>query len=199
MSDLLEQAVKPLEGERPETLYEMTNEALALFHAMRNAAEEGEGEIPENLLEKHDAAVERLEDKVESYGRVMRNLEAEAEQQDALEHFYQDLAKPYLSEAEKYGAQAKALRNNVDRMKARLHESLRALDADRVDTEHFKFWRQRTTPRVELLVPEDDLPEQFQRVKRSADKTKLKTALEQEDPEATKIAKLEQGETLRWK
>lgn len=194
MTDTLQEAMKIIPGEpRRSTLYDLTGHLAALYATVCQIAAEGEGEVPEDLMERLEATEEDIRSKLEGYGRVMKQLEADADIQLAV-------AQTYQQEADKYTARAGTMKRHVEDMKKRVFESLKIAGEKKIETEHFAFWRQASSPSVVVLVDDPaKLPVKFRRVTIDADKKALSEALKSKDEEAGKYGKLVQGEYLRWK
>lgn len=159
------------------SLYAIDADLLALEDALLAAG----GEITDEIEAEHNHLLDVRDRKVEGYLRVLRRLETTA---DAIK-----AERQRLQEAER------SMTNAAQSLKDRLAASMQ----QHGDSEYLtslgrvKLQRSGSVP-VELLVDVDGLPESFVRVKRSADLTALRDALQSEDAaereEAERIAQL---------
>ena len=159
------------------SLYAIGADLLALEDALLAAG----GEITDEIEAEHNHLLDVRDQKVEGYLRVLRRLETTA---DAIK-----AERQRLQEAER------SMTNAAQSLKDRLAASMQ----QHGDSEYLtslgrvKLQRSGTVP-VELLVDVDGLPESFVRVKRSADLTALRDALQSEDAaereEVERIAQL---------
>jgi len=156
------------------TLYELTSEWLQVYEMV--------GEVDQEVIDDTLESIEgEIEDKAEGYGRVIAQLNADA---DAL-----------AAEIRRLQAKKKAAENAVDRMKHRLQESMDAIGTKTIQTRLFKFRIQKNPPKVVIdhpeAVPEVYLIPQDPKV----DTKGISEALKRGDTIAW--AHLEQGESLR--
>ncbi len=131
------------------TLYDLQNN----YRTFLDIAEEGE--ISEEALEDmREYLLADIDDKLEGYGCVLRQLQADAE----------------AVKAEKLRlAQKQAqLENNIDRIRETMKNAMHLTDRQKVKTKLFTF---SITTRLKTVVdaPEEDLPEQFRKVTYKAD------------------------------
>ncbi|MEM1042091.1 MAG: siphovirus Gp157 family protein [Bacteroidota bacterium] len=162
---------------KPLTLYAIDAELQALEDALLASG----GEITDEIEAQHNDLLDLRTGKVEGYLRVLRRLEATAEAVKA--------ERQRLQEAERRFATA------AQSLKSRLAWSMQ----QRGETEHptalgrVKLQRSSSPP-VELTAEVGSLPDAFVRVKRSADLTALRDALQSDDPdlraEAERVAHL---------
>ncbi len=159
------------------TLYAIDAE----LQALEDALIESGGEITDEIEAQHDRLLDLREGKVEGYLRVMRRLEATAE--------------AVKTERQRLQESERRLSNAAQSLKDRLVLSMQ----QRGETEYLTSLgrvklQQSGSPPVELAVEVDDLPEGFVRVKRSADLTALREALQSEDAdlraEAERLARI---------
>ena len=116
-------------------LYEIT-ESLATLQAMAEEEEVCDGVIADTL----EGLEGEFEDKLEAYGKVMRQLEVEA---DA----YENEAKAV---ANRLNQQAQLLRKNVERMKAAIENAMRATGKAKVKTHLFDFAIRKNPPALQM-------------------------------------------------
>ena len=116
-------------------LYEIT-ESLATLQEMAEEEEVCDGVIADTL----EGLDGEFEDKLEAYGKVMRQLEAEA---DA----YENEAKVV---ANRLNQQAQLLRKNVERMKAAIENAMRATGKAKVKTHLFDFSIRKNPPALQM-------------------------------------------------
>ena len=153
------------------TLYELTSEWLQVYEMV--------GEVDQDdTLESIEG---EIEDKAEGYGKIITQLNADA---DAL-----------AVEIRRLQAKKKVAENAVDRMKHRLQESMDAIGTKTIQTKLFKFRIQKNPPKVVIDRPES-VPEAFLIPQEPKLDTKsISEALKRGD--MIEWAHLEQGESLR--
>ena len=117
-------------------LYEIT-ERLATLQEMAEEEEVCDGVIADTL----EGLEGEFEDKLEAYGKVMRQLEVEA---DA----YENEAKAV---ANRLNQQAQLLRKNVERMKAAIENAMRATGKVKVKTKLFDFAIRKNPPALQMV------------------------------------------------
>lgn len=160
------------------SIYELTGEWLRAYDLID--AEEFDEDV---LIETLEQIEEDIEDKADSYAKLMKNLAAEAE----------GLKK----EEERLYARRKAKENAVSRMKKSLQDSMEATGKTKFKTELFSFGIQANQPSVILDKEVSELPEEFQKVTVEANKTAIKEALKK--GEKFDFAHLEESASLRIK
>ena len=149
---------------KPLNLYQLTDE----LHAIEEALLESGGEITEDMDARFDELLDMRADKIEGYLAMIRKFEATEE---AIKGERQRLQKA-----------ERAMKNAAGSLKDRLAESMRRRGETVHETALGKVRLQQASRRSLVLdVEEDDLPDAFKRVAVSADKRKLKAALESED------------------
>ena len=158
------------------SIYELTGEWLRAYDLID--AEEFDEDV---LIETLEQIEEDIEDKADSYAKLMKNLTAEAE----------GLKK----EEERLYARRKAKENAVSRMKKSLQDSMEATGKTKFKTELFSFNIQANQPSVILDKEVSELPEEFQKVTVEANKTAIKEALKK--GERFDFAHLEESASLR--
>ena len=156
------------------TLYELTSEWLQVYEMV--------GEVDQEVIDDTLESIEgEIEDKAEGYGKIITQLNADA---DAL-----------AVEIRRLQAKKKVAENAVDRMKHRLQESMDAIGTKTIQTKLFKFRIQKNPPKVVIDRPES-VPEAFLIPQEPKLDTKsISEALKRGD--MIEWAHLEQGESLR--
>ena len=147
-------------------------------------------EIMNHLLEDDDypveliAADEEINSKIENYGFVIRNLEADS---DAL-----------TGEIKRLMERKKLTDNAIDRMKGMVMTAMKTTDKKKITTPHFNFTVAIAGGKAPLKIT-GDVPHEYCKVKYEPDKDKIRTAME-EDGEIFDFAELgERTEYLRMK
>ncbi len=161
------------------TLYELTGNYVTLMDMLDDPEVD-----PITLMDTLDAVEGELDEKAENYGRIIRNLEAEA--------------KALKEEADRLSRRKQTIDNNIDSLKKRLQMAMELTNRPKIDTPLFKFYIQKNAPSVVLDV--DDLTElppewltyQEPKVNKAAIKDAIKAGLNLEG-----IAHLEQSQSLR--
>ena len=163
------------------TIFELTNE----YKYLLDIAEDPDVD-PEILADTMDALEGEIEDKADGYGRVIRQMEADA--------------AALKVEEQRLTTRRKTVEANIERMKKAFQNAMTAVGKPKIDTELFKFRIQKNPASVIIdeqyieNIPVEYLIEQEPKL----DKAKIK-----EDLKAGKnldgIAHLEQTETLRIK
>ena len=118
------------------TLYELTGNYITLMDMLDDPEVD-----PITLMDTLDAVEGELDEKAENYGRIIRNLEAEA--------------KALKEEADRLSRRKRTIDNNIDSLKKRLQLSMELTGKDAIDTPLFKFRIQKNAPSV--VVDLDDL------------------------------------------
>lgn len=141
------------------TLYEIDQDLQALIAAISQEA------LDENTIaEAIDAYLaDAATEKIDAYCRLIAEQES--------------LAAARRSEA----ARLKELAAQADNLAARLRNRLAAFftraGKQRFETERFKISLRQGAPYVDILLPPEELPEQYRRVKIEADKIAIAQAL----------------------
>lgn len=170
------------------TLYEISDD----MHAITALLEEAGGDITDEQAEEAidqwlAENKEHLKSKLDGYGMLMRNRSSIAEARKA--------------EATRLAGMAKVDENFVDRMKGRLLAFFKVHNLGPVETDHFKFWKQKNGGLPPLRFSEDvsndakELPEQFVTVKTTyaPNADKIREVLNGNDEQAKKLL-----EGLAW-
>lgn len=170
------------------SLYELTEEMVALDRLL---AELG-GEVTEGTqgqtLEQWATEFDwKMRDKVDGYGALIKNLEADA--------------GAIGDEVKRLQDRARALDNRASRLKALAKFSMERLRTRKLEGLRFTIALQKACGQDPLEVLVEDLekfPERFIRVRKEADKEALRAALVAKDPEAEMLARLgERGDYVR--
>lgn len=161
------------------TLYELTGNYVTLMDMLDDPEVD-----PITLMDTLDAVEGELDEKAENYGRIIRNLEAEA---TALKE-----------EVDRLSRRKKTIDNNIDSLKKRLQMAMELTNRPKIDTPLFKFYIQKNAPSVVVDLDDlQDMPMEYltyhePTVNKAAIKDALKAGLD-----LTGIAHLEQSQSLR--
>ena len=143
-----------------ETLYEITRDLVLLKDI--DVLEPTNGEPEENRLEQLRQALDNLNmkfvDKVTNIVKFVKNLEA---QRDAV-----------ASEAKRLSDRKKAIDNRIDWLKNYVKTAMQATQSEKIKYALFTIYVGQSQPSVEVLKI-DEVEEQFIRVKKEVDKTKI--------------------------
>ena len=138
------------------TLYELTGEYLALSDMLLDE------EVDEQtVLDTLEGVKGEIEIKAEGYVKVLRSIEAQQ--------------KIYEAEADEFAKKAKLAKNNAARLEKALLDAMIQMDIPEIDTKLFKLKvaGKGGKPAVEVDEDIENIPDQFIRVKREPDKTKI--------------------------
>ena len=106
------------------------------------------------------------------------------------------LERTRQAEADRLDGLRRAATNKADRLKSRLLDSMQRKGEDVLTGRLGKVRVQHSgSASVVLLADPEDLPARFQRVTVAADKTALKAALAEQDPEAVRVAEISESRT----
>lgn len=156
-------------------LYELTGAYLQI----QNMIEEGAEGLEDTLEALNDA----LEDKAEGYGRVIRNLEAQA--------------KALREEEKRLADRRKSIENSIARLKDNLQQSMLATGKRKIQTNLFTYSIQKNPPSVVVTdlksIPEKYLVPQDPKVDKKAILTDWKSG------EAIPGTEIRQTEGLRMR
>ena len=161
------------------TLYELTDE----YKILLEMAEDPEVD-PEILADTMEALEGEIDDKAIGYGKVIRQMEADAE---ALKN-----------EEQRMASRRRTTENNIKRLKETLQYAMTVAGKPKIDTDLFKFSIQKNPPTVVMdeqyieNIPEEYLIEQEPKLDKAKIKEDLKAGKDLEG-----IAHLEQTEGLR--
>ncbi len=153
------------------TLYDLTDQMAALLAKMEELPPEDpeERELWETALNDTMAMLlEDFADKADDYGRVMKQLQADAE---AVKTEKMRLAK-----------RQQAIENNIDRMREAIKQSMLITGQKKIKTDLFSFG---VSPRLALVIDkEDEIPDDLLRIKVEPDKAAIKAFLKAQ-PDST--------------
>ena len=158
------------------TLYELTSDYLSLLEL----AEDPDTD-PQIFQDTMDGIKGAIEDKVDAYAVIIKQLEADAEM---LEREYDRLALRKMT-----------CLNNIRKMKAHLTLAMVAIDKRKFKTDKFSFNVQKNPPSVKIDVDESRVPEEYMRIKKEPDKTAIKKAID--SGVKIEFAHIEQSEGVR--
>lgn len=153
------------------TLYDLTDQMAALLAKMEELPPEDpeERELWETALNDTMAMLlDDFADKADDYGRVMKQLQADAE---AVKAEKMRLAK-----------RQQAIENNIDRMREAIKQSMLITGQKKIKSDLFTFG---VSPRLALVIDkEDEIPDDLLRIKVEPDKAAIKAFLK-EQPDST--------------
>lgn len=157
-------------------IYDLTNEYTALLDMLEDPDVD-----PEVLQDTMEAIGGEIEDKADSYAKVMKVLEGDVNTLDA--------------EIKRLGTKKQTLKNNIDRMKNTLEMAMRACEKPKFKTTLFSFSIQKNPARV-VISDESKIPAAYwDQPDPVINKTRIKDALKA--GEQIDGATMEQGESLR--
>lgn len=167
------------------TLYELTGDMLALKEML-----EDPGTDVQLIMDTIEAVEGQIEAKVDGYGAVIRELEAEA--------------KALKEEAARMKERQAVIENRNKYLKLAIFNVLKAMGKTKVDGTifHFSIQKNGGTLPVMLDVPEDQIPEVFQKITRTVDTKAVAEYLKAESEEGRLVEWAhfgERGESLRLK
>ena len=140
-------------------LYELMSEYDALQAGLDD--DELTDEQLDALLQQVEEMQGSLRSKVDNICRLLRNTDGEVDK--------------FRAEEKRLARRRKALDNKADRVRQWLKSSLDLLDVDKIKTDLFEVSIVEQGHRV-VVTDESKLPDEFIRVKRSADMTRLNKA-----------------------
>lgn len=135
------------------SLYQLNN----AYAQLQQMIEDGQEGLEDTLASITDA----VEEKLEAYAMVIKNIESDVE--------------GIKSEEKRLAERRKILENGVTRMKQAIAETLQGSGQDKVKTEKFTF-SFRKSSKVEVSDI-DSLPQQFIKVERTISRSELAKAL----------------------
>ena len=146
------------------TIFQLQAEIGQIIDDIVDAEIAGDTEAVEALLGELDQLYDARSTKLEGYVHVIKNSI--------------NTAKGCKSEAEFFDKRATALNNLAKRLKERLHDDLVHHDEESATAGKYRIARQKNSvPTVNVSIPDEDLPPEYQSVKVEADKKALRTAL----------------------
>ena len=163
------------EAIQPLNLYQITTELQQLEQALLESG----GVLTDEIEEKYETLLEMEADKVEGYIAMIRKFEASEE--------------AIKSERQRLQKAERSMRKAAQSLKDRLAESMLRRGEEVHETDLGKVRLQQAS-RASLVVNVDpeELPEEFQRWKVSADKAGLRAAIEDDDEVAKQFAHLDE-------
>ncbi len=171
------------------SLYELTEELVALDTLLAEVGGDvstPEGQTLEAWAEKFQW---QMANKVDAYGALYKNLEADA--------------KALAEEVKRLSDRKRALENRGARLLALAKFSMDRLQTRKLEGQRFTIALQKAgglDPLEVLVERAEDLPERFQRKTVDFDKDEIRLALAANDPEIQGKARLgERGEYVRIK
>lgn len=165
------------------SIYDITGRAVAL-NEMAND-EEVELEVFRDTLEAIEG---EFDDKIESYCKVLKNIEGEA--------------AAITEEVKRLNAKKKAIENNVDRMKKVMFDAMKVMNKESAGGAVLKAKIQKNGGKLPLMIAEgtkpESLPFEFQKITYDIDNDAVREALD--NGQELDFAKYgERGESLRIK
>lgn len=160
-------------------LYELTSDLLVLQEMLEDNIDD------QCLLDTLEGVQGEYEIKLESYCKVIKNLEADM---DALK-----------SEAKRLTDKRKVLENNVERLKKAMYDSMKATNTDKVKGQLFTVAIQRNGGKLPVIVDVEtsELPDELVKITESPDLEAIAKLLEQGESPLAHFG--ERGESLRIK
>jgi len=153
-------------------IYELTNDFMKVQQMIENG-----GEGLEDTLEAIECA---LEDKVEGYVSIIKNITSDIEGLKA--------------EEKRLAERRKALENSIDRMKSALEFALHSSNKEKVKTAKFTVSFRKSSS-VEI-TDENLVPSEFIKIEKKIDKAQIKNLLKQQELE---FARLVESKNLQIK
>lgn len=157
------------------TLYELTDDYLKLLDF---------GQDPDIDEQTFNDTLEGLggeiEDKAENYAKVIKQLQLDI---DAIKN-----------ELDRLSNKKKSIENKVEHMKSVLTDAMQITGKTKFKTPLFSIYIQKNPPSA-IIDSMDDVPEEYWRVKREIDKSKIKDEINA--GAKFKWAHLEQSESVR--
>lgn len=144
-------------------LYELMSDFDALQQALDD--EEVTNEQLDELLQQVEEARGDLKTKVDNICRLLRNVDGETEK--------------FRAEERRLSKRRKAQENKASRIRDWLKSSLDILDVEKIKTDTFEVAIVEQGHRI-VVTDESKLPDEFIRVKRSPDMTRLNKAYKED-------------------
>ena len=164
------------------SLYDITGRALALLQMADD--EDIEDEVFKDTL---DGIEGEFDDKIETYCKVIKNIEADA--------------KAVAEELKRLQAKKKHLENTVDRMKKTMYEAMKLTGKTSSGGTILKATIQKNGGALPLIMDDpiaEDYPEEFRLIEYKANNEAIRKALD--DGQALPFAHYgERGESIRIK
>lgn len=157
------------------SLYNLTGNFLALQEMMMDPDVD-----PEVIQDTLDAMDGDYEEKLENYGKVITNLSV--------------LAAGIEEEEKRLNARKKSIKNQIDRLKKNIKESMIALDKKKVKTELYSYTVRDGVPSV-VIDDTDKVPSEFRKPQPDKiDTDGIKRLLKSSDKDFNEYAHLRIGE-----
>lgn len=164
-------------------LYEITGDLLQLQAMLEDDVD------PEVLADTLEAVQGEYEFKLESYCKVIKNLEADV--------------VGIKAEEQRLSSKRKVLENNIERLKKAMFDSMKTTNTPKVKGQLFTVAIQKNGGKIPVIVDVDTskLPDDYVKIVESPDLDAIRKALEDEADNIIKtMAHLgERGESLRIK
>lgn len=160
-------------------LYELTSDLLVLQEMLEDSVDD------QCLLDTLEGVQGEYEIKLESYCKVIKNLEADM---DALK-----------AESDRLTAKRKVLENNVNRLKKAMFDSMKATNTDKVKGQLFTVAIQKNGGKLPVILDVDtkDLPDELVKIVESPDLEAIGKLLESGNCKYAHFG--ERGESIRIK
>ena len=158
------------------TLYELTDDYLRLLEFAEDP--DCDPDVLKDTLEGIEGSIEI---KADGYAKVIKELTARKEALDA--------------EVARLQNRSRTIDNNIKRIKENLTFCMVAIDKRKIKTDLFSFSVQKNQASVKFDIPEEEVPDEYMRIKKEPDKTSIKKAIEA--GEEITWAHLEQSEGVR--
>lgn len=147
------------------TLYEIVGDELCLMQLLTESGGDiSDPEVAEAFDQWFAEVSENLEEKIESYCRVIRELEVKRDAR--------------LAESKRIADMAATDKRSVDSMKARLRDAMIAIGREKIETRSFKLSVVRNGGKLPLNVDEDSIPEEYLTYIPRPDTDRIRTELE---------------------
>lgn len=160
-------------------IYEITERYMKVLDLMEN--EELDSEMLKDTLEGIDV---EFEEKAENYCKVLKHLEGDIE--------ILDKAEKDISEKKK------RIKNNMDGLKNVLYKTMKEIGKTKIKGNIFTLAIQKNGGKLPIMinVPIEELPDDMIKIKKLADKDKIREYLENNE-ECAFACFEERGESLR--
>ena len=162
-------------------LYEITGDILKLQEMF-----EDETVDQEVLADTLEGVEGEFDDKIESYCKIIKNLESDIE--------------GYKAEAKRLSDKKKSLEKNIENLKANMFNAMKLAKREKIDGKLFKISIQKNGGVLPIILDVDDtskLPDDLVRIKEEADLEKIRALLEKGKCKYAHFG--ERGESLRIK
>ena len=158
------------------TLYDLTKEYQDLLELLED------GEAPEEAVnDTLSMVLMDINDKAEGYGQVLKQMQADAEALKA--------------EKLRIASRQSSLEKNIERLRGAMLHAMLITGQTKIKTPLFSF-STRTTQRIQLDVPEDKIPTQFQKVTVKADTKAIEQFMKDNAILCTEFAHFEPTQSL---